>query len=141
MLQNFPNYVQSEGERSSSVFEELRQLQFQKKPIYSSNIIRYALLLRYTSLQSYRMISKDFPLPSLSLLKKISEGGIDAVKCLKTLKAKGKISKDVVLMFDEMYLQKCEEYSGGRLIGADKENNLYKGVVSFMVVGLKQSVS
>ena len=29
---------------------ELKQIQFQKKPKYSKNIIRYALLLRYTSL-------------------------------------------------------------------------------------------
>ena len=66
MLQNLPNYVKIEGEQTSSIFDELKQIQFQKKPKYSKNIIRYALLLRYTSLQSYRLIAKDFPLPSLS---------------------------------------------------------------------------
>ena len=141
VLQNLPNYVRIEGEQTSSIFEELKQIQFQKKPRFSSNVIRYALLLRYTSLQSYRLIAKDFPLPSLSFLKKITEGGIDAVKALQKLKEKGKISKDVVLIFDEMFLQKCEELYAGNLIGANDKNELYKGVVSFMVAGLKESVS
>ena len=44
-------------------------------------------------------------------------------------------------MLDEMYIEKCEEYDSGKLIGADDENQLYKGVVSFMVVGLKETVS
>ena len=141
ILQNFPAYVELEGEQTSFVFDELRRIQFQKKPKFSMNVIRYALLHRYTSLQSYRLVAEHFPLPSLSFLKKISEGTIDSVKGLKALKAKGKISKDVIVIFDEMYLIKCEEYSGGQTIGADEENNLYKGVVSFMVVGLKESVA
>ena len=57
------------------------------------------------------------------------------------MKEKGKISQDAVLIFDEMYLQKCEEYFAGKLMGADEENELYKGVVSFMVAGLKETVS
>ena len=88
MLQNLPNYVRIEGEQTSTIFEELKQIQFQKKPRFSSSIIRYALLLRYTSLQSYRLIAKDFPLPSLSFLKKLTEGEIDAVKALQKLKRK-----------------------------------------------------
>ena len=40
-----------------------------------------------------------------------------------------------------MYLQRCEEYFAGKLMGADEENELYKGVVSFMVAGLKETVS
>ena len=46
---------------------------------------------------------KDFPLPSLSLLKKITEGELDAAKYAKSLKLQEVISEDVVLMFDEMY--------------------------------------
>ena len=61
-------------------------------------------VLRYTPLQSYRLIAEHFTLPSLSFLRKISEGSIDTVKGLKALKAKGKISSDVILIFDEMYL-------------------------------------
>ena len=46
---------------------------------------------------------KEFPFPSLSLLKKINERQLDAAKGAKSLKSQGVISKDVVLMFDERY--------------------------------------
>ena len=46
---------------------------------------------------------------------------------------------DVILLFDEIYLQKCEEYCCGESIGTDSKNNLYKGMVCFMIVGLKES--
>ena len=49
------------------------------------------------------------------------------------------ISEDEVLMFDEMYLQKCEEYCGGEIIGANENNELCKGLFSFMIVGLKEN--
>ena len=56
------------------------------------------------------------------------------------MKNEGKISEDVCLLFDEMYLQKCEEYFGGDLIGCGEDGNLYKGLVCFMNVGFKESV-
>ena len=43
-------------------------------------------------------------------------------------------------MFDEMYLQKCEEYFAGNLVGCDSEGELCKGFVCFMIVGLKNSI-
>ena len=116
MMQNFQSYIKSEGEQTFNVLEELKELKFKRKRIFSANIIRYSLLLRYTSLQTYRLLMKEFPFPSLSLLRKITEGQLDAVKSAKTLKSQGAISIDVVLMFDKMYLQKCEEYSGGEII-------------------------
>ena len=109
-LYEFPNYIKIEGERSSSIFEELNELRFKKRPFYSSSVIRYALLLRYTSVQSYKMLCEHFPLPSLSLLRRITKGTIDAVKCATKLKEVGKISEDVVLMLDEMFLQKVDFY-------------------------------
>ena len=39
---------------------------------------------------------------------------------------------------DEMYLQKCE-YTGGQLVGAATNGELYKGIVSFMIIGIKQN--
>ena len=39
-----------------------------------------------------------------------------------------------------MYSQKYEEYFGGELIGSDENGELYKGIVCFMVVGLKESI-
>ena len=63
------------------------------------------------------MLLGHFPLPSLSLLHKISSSTIDGAKCAQTQRNEGKISNDVCLMFDEMYLQKCEEYFVGDLVG------------------------
>ena len=41
-------------------------------------------------------------------------------------------------MADEMYLRKKVQYYGGKYVGADKDGNLYKGIVVFMVCGLKK---
>ena len=46
----------------------------------------------------------------------------------------------ICLLFNEMYLQKCEEYFGGELKGCGEDGNLYKGLVCYMIVGLKESV-
>ena len=72
------------------------------------------------------MLFEDFPSPSLSLLSKISKGKIDAIKCAQALKKDGKISEDICLLFDEMYLQKYEEYFGGELIGSDENGEFIK---------------
>ena len=139
MLENFTVYLRTYADNHSSIFEELLQYRFTKKPIYSANIIRYSLLLRYTSIQSYKVSLQDFPLP-LSLLQKISSGTIDAVKCANALRIEGKISEDVCMIFDEMYLQKRQEYFWGEMIGCDDEGELYKDIVCFMIVVLKESI-
>ena len=87
------------------------------------------MLLRYTSIQLYKVLLQDFPLPSLSLLQKISSGTIDAVKCAHALRLKGKISENVCMMFYEMYLQKSQRYFGGEMIDCDGEGELCKGIV------------
>ena len=76
----------------------------------------------------------------MSLLKKFTEGQLNAVKCANSLKSEGVISKDVALMFDDMNLQKCEEHSGGEIIGANENNKLHIGLLSFMIVGLKENI-
>ena len=88
----------------------------------------------------YKVLLQDCPLPSLSLLQKISSGTIDAVKCANALRIEGKISEDVCMIFDEMYLQKSQEYFWGEMIGCDDEGELYKGIVCFMIIGLKESI-
>ena len=95
---------------------------------------------RYASIQLYKVLLQDCPLPSLSLLQKISSGTIDAVKCANALRIEGKISEDVCMIFDEMYLQKRQEYFWGEMIGCDDEGELYKGIVCFMIIGLKESI-
>ena len=49
------------------------------------------------------MLVEVFPLPSLSLLSKISKGRVDAIKYTQALKKDGKKSEDIRLFFDEMY--------------------------------------
>ena len=48
-------------------------------------MIRYALHLRYMSLQKYRLSFNESPMLFLSLLNNIQHGGVDALKALKTL--------------------------------------------------------
>ena len=103
-------------------------------------MIRYGLHLRHTSFQAYKQLLEKFPLPSISLLNKIQQGGVNSIKALKILRENGKISNDCILMVDEMYLEKATQYHTGEYVGADDEENLYKGIVAFMIVGLKESI-
>ena len=144
-LENFPSYMRGFKENDEyGLIDELNERRHYKpkgRPPYSAKLIRYALLLRYSSLQAYKKLLEQFPLPSISLLNKIQRGGVDAIKAAKHLLEKGEISEDIILMFDEMYLQKEDQYSGGEYIGSDEGGNFYKGVVAFMIVGLKKSVA
>ena len=38
--------------------------------------------------------------------------------------ARADLQRYIVLLFDEMYLQKCEEYFGAEIIGANENNEL-----------------
>ena len=100
-------------------------------------MIRYALHLRYTSLQADRLLLEKSPMLSLSLLNNVQQGGDDVLKAFKNTLWKGYFSRDCILMIDEMYLQKSAQYQSGEYV---EEGNLYKGIVGFMVVGLKLSI-
>ena len=54
---------------------------------------------------------------------------------LKALHEKGSFSCDCILMTYEMYLRKSAQYQSGEYVGVDEE-----GIITFMVVGLKQSI-
>ena len=84
---------------------------------------------------------QQFPLPSLSLLKKLTEGVIEPFKAAKVLLEKGKIGNDVVLLLDEVYLQKDSQYQDGKLVGTGNEGNLYESAMTFMINSLKKSIS
>ena len=47
---------------------------------------------------------------------------------------------EVILMFDEMFLQRIEEFVGCNLIGSDDSGASYKGIELFMIVGLKLNI-
>ena len=76
-----------------------------RKP-YSSQLLRFALLVCYTSGQAYKLLLENFPLPSFSLLQKLKRGSVDALKACKCLYEAEEISQDVVVLVDEMYLKK-----------------------------------
>ena len=95
-------------------------------------MIRHALHLRYTSPQAYRLLLEISPMLLLSSLYNIQQGGVDASKSVKTILWKGSF-------FDEIYMQKSAQYQSGEYVGVDEEGNLFKGIVAFMLVGLKQS--
>ena len=131
-----------EGNSYYSVNELSKLIFFKSKgrPQYSSKVLRFTLMQRYSSSQAYSHLLEQLPLPSKSLLKKLVSGGIDSIKSLKLLLNEDKISNDCVILFDEIYLQQSCEYHSGRLTGQDKEGNLYKGEIVFMIAGLKKSI-
>ena len=51
MLENFFVQLELFVKKISPIFDELQKHIFSKKPRYSAEIVRYALLLRYTSIQ------------------------------------------------------------------------------------------
>ena len=145
MLDNFSSHIDNAIEElGSEVLLELNRLRFYKpqgRPQYSNNVLKFALMQRYTSRQAYEMLLEELPLPSLSYLKSLAEGGVEPVQALKLKLEKEKVSSDCVLLLDEIHLQKDAEYHGGEMFGVDKEGELYTGVVSFMIVGLnKESI-
>ena len=106
MLTNFSVYIRTSNEdKRNAILEEIVKLSFKKNPIYSANLLRYFLLLRYTSLPAYKLLQEEFKLPSISFLRKISSGKIDTIKAAQFLLKNGSISRDVILIFDQMYLQ------------------------------------
>ena len=144
MLDNFPQYLKSAEEaHPPSILDELRKIEYYQgkgRPPYSVEVMRYALLQRYTSAAAYRLMLKEFPLPSFSLLYNIQRGGPDAMKTVRVLHETGAISTDVILMADEMYLQASAQYHAGSYVGCSGEGKLYKGIVCFLIVGLQKSV-
>ena len=131
MLENFPGHIKNAAEQHAySRLEELGKRQHYKpkgRPPYSAEMIRYALLLRYTSSQAYKRLLEKFPLPSFSLLQKLHKGGVDSIKAAKVLMEKVKLSSVIILMADEIFLQKGTQYHGGDYVGANEDGTLYTG--------------
>ena len=93
-------------------------------------------MLHYTSLPAYQLLFKHFPLPLISLLKRLSQGGLEPLKAVQLLLNKRKMDKDIVIVTDEMYLQKEVEFQQGKLIGCNGNDDLFKGIMAFMTVGV-----
>lgn len=145
MLENIVPYCRNAADvqlRGVKVIEELMSLVNYSpagRPKYSAEVLRFALLLRYTSNSAYKLMRSVMPLPSYSLLTSLKSGKIKHLKALVRFRDQGEIDNDVVLLIDEMHLQESVEYDGRDSVGADEHGELYTGILCFMVVSLKKS--
>ena len=98
---------------------------------FSSILKRFALMLRYSSCQTYKRLLRELPLPSTSVLKKLTSGEVDLLKVAKLLLEKQTVFSDCVLIIDEMYLQKSVQYHSGDFVGQNEEGNLFEGIVQW----------
>lgn len=58
----------------TDILDELYQIRIKKpieKPKYSINLLHYALVLRYTSMQVYNILLEQLSVPYLTLLRKL----------------------------------------------------------------------
>ena len=105
-LENFPKDIKNAANDDHYSFinelENRRHFKPKGRPPYSAAMMRYALLLRYTSLQAYKLLLGKFPLPSISLLNKLQTGGLESIKCAKLLleRCSSYVRRDV---FAEVY--------------------------------------
>ena len=102
MLDNFSSYLRSFKDNQNQLLVEMSNQQHYKakgRLPYSSQLIRLAMLVRYTSFQAYELLQEHFPLPSLALLSKLRKGSIDALKVCSYLRGSGKISQDIKLLW------------------------------------------
>ena len=66
-------------------------------------------------------------------------GNIGPVASAKILK-NNKLSSYGIPLFDEIYIQRCEEYSDGASYGVDEDDDRHNGVVCFFIVGLTRNI-
>ena len=113
ILENLPSYINNYAdlkEADNELLDEFCEIRYKapdNEPNYTAALLQVRLLLRHTSVQAYKLLLKYLTLPSVSLVKKLSQGGPEPLKAFKLLLNHGKIDKNVVLMEDEVYLQKC----------------------------------
>ena len=129
MLDNFPPYLQSFKGKQNQLLMEMGNQQHHKAKAhvpFSAELIRLALLLQYTSAQAYRLLQENFPLPFLSLLRKLRKGNLDAIKVCIYLRENGRLSNDITVMVDKMYLRKVFSTVQANLLVATKRVNFTK---------------
>ena len=62
------------------------------------------------------------------------------MKAVKLLQETGQILKNLITIVNEMYLQKCVQFTGEDYLRSDDEENLFEGTVVFMIQDLQHSV-
>ena len=90
MLTNLPVYCKDvEATCETNIISELLNLQYcnpKGRPPYSTTVLRFALILRYTFNTGYRYLQKFLPLPSYSLLYRLKSQPFDTCKGLLSLR-------------------------------------------------------
>ena len=151
MLDNFSSYLRSFKDNQNRLLVEMITQQHYKakgRLPYSSRLICLAMLVLYTSFQAYKLLQEHFLYPLFnvisstlfSLLSKLRKGNIYALKVCSYLRESDKISQNIAVMVDKMYLRKCAQYRGKKFIGCDEEGDFYKDIIVFMIQRLKDSV-
>ena len=143
-LENLPSYCRNFNSKYDvDVIKELIQLCYfspRGRPKYSSQVLRFSLMLRYTSNSAYSFLKKYIPLPSNSQLRKLKSPSIDNCKALQFLSDSNFIGNDITILLDEMHLQSQVQFDGRPLIGCNADLEMYTSVLCFMVVSLKKSI-
>ena len=150
ILENLPSYIRNFKKykkiSTNNILDKLHQIRFKKTIdkqqafLNSTSLLYYTHLLRYTLAESYKILLEQFPLPSLSLLRKLNKCGLKPIKRAIAILDQGKVVMDTILLLDEKYLPKEAHYQSGKLVGVDKEMNLFKGAMSFMINKFKKSI-
>ena len=89
VLNTLPAYLRTFAENENIFSKEMMTQKFylaQGRKPYSPQFLRLALLLRYISAQAYKLPLENFPMPSLSLLKKLKRGNVDVLNACKYLR-------------------------------------------------------
>ena len=91
MLVNFHSYLQTLQDSCNTFIEEMKSRQHYKakgQTPYSSQFLRFALFLHYSSAQAYQIVFEHLPFPSMCLLQKLRKGKVDAKKAAKSTEEK-----------------------------------------------------
>ena len=132
-LQNLPNYCRNfDFKYDVDVIKELIQLCYfspRGRPKYSSQVMRFSLLLRYTSNSACSFLKKYIPLPSNSLLRKLKFPSIDNCQALQVLRDQNLIGNDIAILLDKMHLQ--VQFDGHTLIGCNADLEMYTSILCF----------
>ena len=81
---------------NSGIAEEMNSLTCVRKPMYSADLLRYAILQQYTPLSLYKLLLNELKLPSVSFLQKVTVGEIESTATARLLKDHGNISQNVL---------------------------------------------
>ena len=109
MLKGFVSHTKNRSNLLITILSELNLIQHYKpqdRPKFSISMKAFALLLCYTSWQSYKSLLEQFPLPSLSLSKKIKSAFIDSISCKTVIKKRSWVRRLCTSCWWNIYLQK-----------------------------------